>query len=188
MFAASGLRTGSNPRYIEAVKRQKEKERQRLLEADRPEPPKLSIMSMSKLFAYRAEVKRKEEELWNYEFQQSIMLLWYRAKLQPKMAGLNEKLLHFNADQVEMSIGRMTAEQIIREGVKGTPFTVEDIKGPTRYKAIAQLRQLLMGKVYLECPHLSLPQIGKAFGGRDHTTILHAVQKLGLWPRENRAA
>ncbi len=54
---------------------------------------------------------------------------------------------------------------------------VQDLKGPRRTKQIVIPRQIAM---YLTRKHtgLSLPEIGKRFGGRDHTTVLHAVRKV----------
>lgn len=75
---------------------------------------------------------------------------------------------------------RKTAEHIIREGVYGTPFTVGDIKGPRRTRQLVEIRHQLIAKVYVECPWLTLPQIGKAFGGRDHTSCHFAVRKMGV--------
>ena len=47
-----------------------------------------------------------------------------------------------------------------------------------RPAAIAKPRQIAM---YLakELTQKSLPEIGESFGGRDHTTVLHAVRKIG---------
>ena len=54
---------------------------------------------------------------------------------------------------------------------------VSDIKGPRRTKQVVMPRQIAM---YLARRHtgLSLPEIGKRFGGRDHTTVIHAVRKV----------
>ncbi len=54
---------------------------------------------------------------------------------------------------------------------------VQDLKGPRRTKQVVVPRQIAM---YLTRKHtgLSLPEIGKHFGGRDHTTVLHAVRKV----------
>ena len=42
---------------------------------------------------------------------------------------------------------------------------------------IARPRQIAMA-LAKELTHLSLPDIGEAFGGRDHTTVLHACRKV----------
>ena len=54
---------------------------------------------------------------------------------------------------------------------------VEDLKAKKRTRSIAYPRQIAM---YLtrELTDLSLPRIGECFGGRDHTTVLHACDKI----------
>lgn len=54
---------------------------------------------------------------------------------------------------------------------------VEDLKAKKRTRSIAYPRQIAM---YLtrELTELSLPRIGEYFGGRDHTTVLHACDKI----------
>jgi chromosomal replication initiator protein len=53
----------------------------------------------------------------------------------------------------------------------------QDMKGKRRTKTIAYPRQIAM---YLsrDLTDLSLPEIGSSFGGRDHTTVLHACEKI----------
>jgi chromosomal replication initiator protein len=55
--------------------------------------------------------------------------------------------------------------------------TMDDLCGPGRTKAHSQPRQIAM---YLcrELTDLSLPRIGETFGGRDHTTVMHADKKI----------
>jgi chromosomal replication initiator protein len=55
--------------------------------------------------------------------------------------------------------------------------TLEDMKGKRRDKHIVFPRQVAMFLVREETPS-SLPAIGKAFGGRDHTTALHSIEKI----------
>ena len=52
-----------------------------------------------------------------------------------------------------------------------------DLLGPSRSRPLVQARQVAM---YLcrELTPLSLPKIGHAFGGRDHTTVMHADSKI----------
>jgi chromosomal replication initiator protein len=54
---------------------------------------------------------------------------------------------------------------------------MDDFKARKRTKAVSLPRQVAM---YLarELTELSLPKIGEAFGGRDHTTVIHAYEKI----------
>jgi chromosomal replication initiator protein len=56
-------------------------------------------------------------------------------------------------------------------------LTIEDLCGPARSRSVVNARQVAM---YLcrELTELSLPKIGQAFGGRDHTTVMHANRKV----------
>ncbi|NLY38645.1 MAG: chromosomal replication initiator protein DnaA [Firmicutes bacterium] len=63
-------------------------------------------------------------------------------------------------------------------------LTAEDLKGKKRTQDIAMSRQVAM---YLSrtMTDLSLPKIGEEFGGRDHTTVLHAQRKIQQIMEEN---
>jgi chromosomal replication initiator protein len=63
--------------------------------------------------------------------------------------------------------------------------TIDDLCGPGKTKALAQARQISM---YLcrELTDLSLPKIGQTFGGRDHTTVMHAEKKIKKEMAERR--
>lgn len=54
---------------------------------------------------------------------------------------------------------------------------VSDLKSKRRSRQIARPRQIAMS-IAKELTNLSLPDIGDAFGGRDHTTVIHAVKKV----------
>jgi chromosomal replication initiator protein len=64
-------------------------------------------------------------------------------------------------------------------------LTVDDLCSPSRSRQLVTARQIAM---YLarELTDLSLPRIGKAFGGRDHTTVMHAKQKIAGLMQERR--
>ena len=64
--------------------------------------------------------------------------------------------------------------------------TIEDLQGPSRTRALTTARQIAMYLVR-ELTDDSLPQIGKLFGGRDHTTVMHANRKIGELMAERRA-
>lgn len=62
---------------------------------------------------------------------------------------------------------------------------VEELKAKKRTKAVSHPRQIAM---YLcrELTDLSLPKIGEEFGGRDHTTVMHAQDKIASDIRSNQ--
>lgn len=62
---------------------------------------------------------------------------------------------------------------------------VADIKGPRRGMGITDPRHAAMFLARELCPSKSLPVIGREFGGRDHTTILHAVNVFPHKMRRN---
>jgi chromosomal replication initiator protein len=71
----------------------------------------------------------------------------------------------------------ITIEQIQRKVGELFNIKVADLKAKNRTKAIAFPRQVAM---YLarQLTHASLAEVGRAFGGKDHTTVLHAVDKI----------
>src|SRR5213594_1422268 len=71
----------------------------------------------------------------------------------------------------------ITIEQIQRRVGEAYGVKLSDLKDKNRTKAVAFPRQLAM---YLarQLTHASLSEVGRAFGGKDHTTVLHAVDKI----------
>src|SRR6266704_4432159 len=71
----------------------------------------------------------------------------------------------------------ITIDQIQRKVCDFFGIRLSDLKAKTRTKAIAFPRQIAM---YLarQLTHASLSEVGRAFGGKDHTTVLHAVDKV----------
>jgi chromosomal replication initiator protein len=72
---------------------------------------------------------------------------------------------------------RVTLEHIIEVTAKKQGFTARDLRGKRRTSRVNRARQIAM---YLsrEMTEYSLPQIGKIFGGRSHTTVLHGANKI----------
>jgi chromosomal replication initiator protein len=71
----------------------------------------------------------------------------------------------------------ITAPTIMAVTAEYFDLTMDELCGPGKTKALAQARQIAM---YLcrELTDLSLPRIGQTFGGRDHTTVMHADKKI----------
>ena len=81
------------------------------------------------------------------------------------------------ADVLRASERKITVEEIQRRVSDYYNIRLSDIIGPKRLRSYARPRQVAM---YL-CKHLtsrSLPEIGRRFGGRDHTTVMHGVKRI----------
>jgi hypothetical protein len=76
----------------------------------------------------------------------------------------------------------VTARQIVRECAERHGCTMNDIIGGNRKKNLVQARHEAMAAVYVALsPVWSLPKIGNFFGGRHHTTVMHAAKKMKVW-------
>ena len=64
-------------------------------------------------------------------------------------------------------------------------FSREDLVGASRRRPLVTARQVSM-YVFRELTDLSYPAIGREFGGRDHTTVIHAVDKITRLMPERR--
>jgi chromosomal replication initiator protein len=106
-----------------------------------------------------------------------------------------------NRKPVDLGLAEEVLHDIIPEGGKATEVTVDqimqatadyfgvqaaDLKGNSRSRVLVNARQVAM---YLcrELTEMSLPRIGQAFGGRDHTTVMHANKKIRKQMSERRA-
>jgi chromosomal replication initiator protein len=81
------------------------------------------------------------------------------------------------ADILRASDRKITIEEIQRKVAEHYNIRLSDMIGPKRVRTIARPRQIAM---YLskQLTSRSLPEIGRRFGGRDHTTIMHGVKKI----------
>lgn len=81
------------------------------------------------------------------------------------------------ADILRASDRNLTVEEIQRRVADHYNVRLSDLIGPKRLRTIARPRQVAM---YLakQLTTRSLPEIGRRFGGRDHTTIMHGVRKI----------
>ncbi|GAA3747677.1 chromosomal replication initiator protein DnaA [Micromonospora maritima] len=80
----------------------------------------------------------------------------------------------------------INADQIMASTSEYFGVSLEDLRGHSRSRVLVNARQVAM---YLcrELTDLSLPRIGQAFGGRDHTTVMHADRKIRQQMAERRS-
>ncbi|GAB2593686.1 chromosomal replication initiator protein DnaA [Microlunatus antarcticus] len=105
-----------------------------------------------------------------------------------------------NRQQVDMALAEIVLKDLIPEGGEAQitssvimaqtasyfDITIEDLCGGSRTQQLVNARQIAM---YLcrELTDLSLPKIGQQFGGRDHTTVMHADRKIRTQMGEKRS-
>ena len=80
----------------------------------------------------------------------------------------------------------ITGQAIMAQTASYFSLTLEDLCGTSRSRVLVNARQIAM---YLcrELTDLSLPKIGQMFGGRDHTTVMHADRKIRQLMAERRS-
>jgi chromosomal replication initiator protein len=71
----------------------------------------------------------------------------------------------------------ITAELILNATAEMFTYPVEELIGKSRRRPLVTARQIAM-YVMRELTDFSYPHIARVFGGRDHTTVIHAVEKI----------
>ncbi len=79
----------------------------------------------------------------------------------------------------------ITPDLILQKTSEMFGFSIEEIRGKSRRRPLVTARQVGM-YVFREQTDLSYPAIAREFGGRDHTTVIHAVEKIGALMKERR--
>ncbi|MCB1645308.1 MAG: chromosomal replication initiator protein DnaA [Pseudomonadales bacterium] len=98
-----------------------------------------------------------------------------------------------NIEQIKESLKDLISLQDRQVGIENIKKTVADyykiriadLHSKSRSRSVARPRQVAMA-LAKELTNHSLPEIGDSFGGRDHTTVLHAVRKVDELRESNR--
>jgi len=90
---------------------------------------------------------------------------------------LNLQTAHKALGDMMQPAARVTMEDILGAVSSYYSLRTEDLLGPRRSRSLAVARQVAM---YLarDLTAMSLPQVGQALGGRDHTTVMHGCEKI----------
>ncbi|MHB1849380.1 MAG: chromosomal replication initiator protein DnaA [Acidimicrobiales bacterium] len=80
---------------------------------------------------------------------------------------------------------RITPQMILEATAESYGFTVDALCGPSRTRPLVTARQVAMYLVR-NLTDYSYPAIARVFGGRDHTTVIHAVDKITTHMKERR--
>ena len=94
---------------------------------------------------------------------------------RPVTLETTQEVLH---DVLKAHDRRVTIEEIQRKVAEHFSIRLTDMSSARRARAVARPRQVAM---YLakQLTQRSLPEIGRRFGNRDHTTVMHAVSRVG---------
>ncbi|MDO5697285.1 MAG: chromosomal replication initiator protein DnaA [Dermatophilus congolensis] len=86
----------------------------------------------------------------------------------------------------DQQASQITAATIMAQTANYFGLTIDDLSSASRSRTLVNARQIAM---YLcrELTELSLPKIGQQFGGRDHTTVMHADKKIRQLMAEKRS-
>ena len=105
-------------------------------------------------------------------------------------SGLNSRVSRFKGTSIDLDVVRESLKDVL--AIRARTISVENIQrvvseyfriplkelvGPKRTRIYARPRQLAMG-LARELTGDSFPEIGMAFGGRDHSTVMHACEKV----------
>ena len=86
---------------------------------------------------------------------------------------------------IEVDMKKLKVSDIIRQESERTGVSIEDIISNKRTAELCHLRHYCMWRAKIETG-LSYPQIGRCFGNKDHTSVLHGVKKIEAMPLEQR--
>jgi chromosomal replication initiation ATPase DnaA len=125
----------------------------------------------------------KRKEAWRRSWRYMVQLAANRDRNRARHLSFKERQeLHRNVETPSIAFAEImeqTARKYAFEGI-----TVDEMKSARRTRgALMQARFEAAWRGKRETP-LSLPQIGRLLGGRDHTTILHAVRKYDAMRKE----
>jgi chromosomal replication initiator protein len=79
----------------------------------------------------------------------------------------------------------ITPDLILQKTSDMFAFPIDEITGKSRRRPLVTARQISM-YVFREMTDMSYPAIAREFGGRDHTTVIHAVEKITTLMKERR--
>ncbi len=88
------------------------------------------------------------------------------------------------ADSMRANARRITIDEIQRACAAHYRIDLSEMRSARRARAVARPRQVAMYLAKKLTPR-SLPEIGRIFGGRDHSTVIHAVRKIESLRKEN---
>lgn len=115
-----------------------------------------------------------------------VILPWFMPRWMKEKTRFNQHVVDYMQWRLAEEAGQevqaprpRSMMEIAMEALSHHPgVLLSDVRGVRRLRRIVDARQYVMYRLYAERDDVSLPMIGRFLGGKDHTTILHAVRKL----------
>ncbi len=155
----------SNPRYQAAVAEQRRRE-QAQIEARR----KAEQLASSPILAAE-ELAEQRRERDRRMFEEAARKFPFVAEIEP------ETIIEAVAEPV---IPKITISEIINEVAAKHRISAKELLGRNRRRHVIEARFEAIHRVWIEKAPISMSEIGRKFGGLDHTTILNALRRGGL--------
>ncbi|MGH7748959.1 MAG: helix-turn-helix domain-containing protein, partial [Candidatus Dormibacteria bacterium] len=129
------------------------------------------------------------ERLWHADLARDALVLLHRLQPDVLAEDADDSVDERTAPQTTVGLERSCRRRValIQEAVAAFyGLSVDELRGPQRTRDVVVPRQVAMFLVREETAS-SLPAIGRAFGGRDHTTVHHACRRVRELGREQDA-
>ena len=104
-------------------------------------------------------------------------MLWSKQSNVNVLDKFNMFSLHCNSLNSRSNEKYVTVEDIQKKVSEQYNIKISDMSSSRRLRSVARPRQIAMYIIRKEL-ETSLPSIGEMFGGRDHTTVMHSVEKI----------
>lgn len=122
------------------------------------------------------ELPQEMPELGEIPPEMKAGIAAYIKRTVDEMLAERRKQIQLSSSPIDLSV-RPTVKQVVEIVALIADLPVSEFTSPRRARRIAWPRQIAMALVRQVLPSLSYPQIGKLFGKRDHTTVMHALRK-----------
>lgn len=122
------------------------------------------------------EAQRKSEQIISDAIREAAAIV-ERAKIE---ASMRQSVVQGAVVVPEIDIEPRPVHVIVTEMCQRVGISIAELRGASRARVMVAARRAVIAAVYVERPDMSLPQLARFFR-RDHTTLIHAVRKAGVW-------
>lgn len=142
------------------------------------------MCSRKRLPLAKSQILTLAQRFQDFRYLQGILLKLFAFRELVRQDISDKDFEHILNNTEEKTTEALSADSVMTTVSEHMAVPVKDLKGSKRQQRIAHARQVAM---YL-CRQLlgiSYPSLGRAFGGKDHSTVLYSVRKIEKMQRDN---